>query len=405
MDRCLADARPLRVIVAQMGARHNYAVARMLYASSALTALYTDFCSVRMTRYLPKASSSTALSRALGKLHRRTVRGVPSHLICSTPWVNLGGCLTAAAGDPSLRYRREDELFGRAMLRWGLQDATLIYAMFGNGQAFLEHAKARGVKVVAEIFATPTAHRIEHAERRQFPDWEPPMDSDHAALEEKVRQVLDVADVVICPSSAVVEGLRAFPRFDERRARIVHYGPGAHFPTANRPVEKRVLFVGAARLRKGIHYLARAAAVLRQGGAGYDFRVAGTVTERVRKHPEAESLNFLGHLPGARVREELLLADVFVLPTLAEGSAVAVFEALAAGVPVITTRSAGSVVDDGVEGFIVPDRDSEALANAIVTIVENRSLRDKMARAARTRSAEYDEERWGGRLLAVLQAV
>jgi glycosyltransferase involved in cell wall biosynthesis len=91
-----------------------------------------------------------------------------------------------------------------------------------------------------------------------------------------------------------------------------------------------------------------------------------------------------------------------VLPSLAEGSAETTYEALACGVPVVTTLEAGSVVRDGIEGRIVPSRDPEALASAIAEIVQDRQKRERMSRAARERARDYTWERYGERLLAAL---
>ena len=102
--------------------------------------------------------------------------------------------------------------------------------------------------------------------------------------------------------------------------------------------------------------------------------------------------------------KEFLSADVFVLPTLAEGSAGVIYEALAAGVPIVTTRSAGSVITNGVEGLIVPERDPLALAEAIQSVIENRNLREAMALASKKTSARYTEAAWSGRLCEVLQS-
>ena len=90
---------------------------------------------------------------------------------------------------------------------------------------------------------------------------------------------------------------------------------------------------------------------------GYDFRVAGNVSDEVRNHPMMRHLNFLGRVPREEMREEFLKADVFVLPTLAEGCASVVHEAVMAGCPVITTRASGTMVEDGRGGVIVPERD------------------------------------------------
>ena len=96
---------------------------------------------------------------------------------------------------------------------------------------------------------------------------------------------------------------------------------------------------------------------------------------------------------------------MFVLPSLAEGSAEATYEALAAGVPVVTTRAAGSVVRDGIDGRIVPERDPVALADAIAEIVEDRDKRARMSEAARERARDYTWERYGERLVGALQTL
>ncbi|MGH8102620.1 MAG: glycosyltransferase [Chthoniobacterales bacterium] len=102
--------------------------------------------------------------------------------------------------------------------------------------------------------------------------------------------------------------------------------------------------------------------------------------------------------------EEFARADIVVLPSLAEGSAAVIYEALAAGLPIVTTPEAGSVVRDGIEGRIVPSRDPEALANAIAETVEDREKRERMAYAARERAREFTWERYGERLIAALKS-
>jgi glycosyltransferase involved in cell wall biosynthesis len=69
------------------------------------------------------------------------------------------------------------------------------------------------------------------------------------------------------------------------------------------------------------------------------------------------------------------------------------YEALACGLPVVTTRATGSVVRDRREGRIVPERDPKALADAIEQIVEDGALRDQLAIAARQRAHEFTWEK------------
>jgi glycosyltransferase involved in cell wall biosynthesis len=97
-------------------------------------------------------------------------------------------------------------------------------------------------------------------------------------------------------------------------------------------------------------------------------------------------------------------ADVFLLPSICEGSATACYEALAAGVPVITTENAGSVVRDGIDGFIVPIRDAGAIVERLEMLHRDRELLESMARGALQRASEFTVEKYGDRLIAALRA-
>jgi glycosyltransferase involved in cell wall biosynthesis len=98
-------------------------------------------------------------------------------------------------------------------------------------------------------------------------------------------------------------------------------------------------------------------------------------------------------------------ADVFVFPSLFEGSAVVTYEALASGLPGIVTPSAGSVARDGLEGLIVPPADVEALAGAMERLGDDPDLRETMAVAARARAETFDWSRYHASLRAEIGAL
>ena len=87
-------------------------------------------------------------------------------------------------------------------------------------------------------------------------------------------------------------------------------------------------------------------------------------------------------------------ADVFVFPSLFEGSAVVTYEALACGLPCVVTPAAGSVVRDGVEGFLVGPRDVNGLAERMEQLGNMPELRARMSAAARCRACEFDWPRY-----------
>jgi glycosyltransferase involved in cell wall biosynthesis len=111
---------------------------------------------------------------------------------------------------------------------------------------------------------------------------------------------------------------------------------------------------------------------------------------------------YVGQVPRALVAEEFRRADVFVLPTICDSFGIVLVEAMAMGVPVITTPNCGDVVRDGVEGFVVPPRDSRTLAERIRQVVEDRDLRERMSQRARERVQEFSLASYSARLVRVM---
>jgi glycosyltransferase involved in cell wall biosynthesis len=93
-------------------------------------------------------------------------------------------------------------------------------------------------------------------------------------------------------------------------------------------------------------------------------------------------------------------ADVFLLPSICEGSATVIFEALATGLPVICTKNAGSVVRDGEEGFIVPVRDANQIVERLGRFVTDSSLWHEMSEKSLRRAREFTLEKYAERLIA-----
>jgi glycosyltransferase involved in cell wall biosynthesis len=272
-------------------------------------------------------------------------------------------------------------------------------------------ANRHGLRVVSEIYILLSTERILAKEREQFPNWEP--DALSASDFSSVCRHFFPQDVLlsetsffICPSEAVRDDLVSVHGVAPDTTSVLPYGVNPsllRLPSS--PRRGRVLFVGSAELRKGIHYYAMAAEKVARRIPYAEFRVAGNVSSAIVGQPVCRHLNFLGRIPRNRIHEEYQNADIFVLPSLAEGSAEVIYEALAVGLPVITTKSAGSVVRDGVEGRIVPERDPDALASAIEELLEDRALRDRMAGAARKRAEDFTWERYGERLLGLLRTI
>jgi glycosyltransferase involved in cell wall biosynthesis len=404
----------MRFIVAQIGARHGYAVPAILEHAGLLERFYTDVCGdvgwgrqVARARCIPGLRSS--LSRLAGRRLPRALRGRTR----TFGWPVCHHALRAARPQwrPAAAFRehlRFSDALGGAMTRAGYGAATHVYSMLGECAPFLVEAHERGLEVVSEVYIPLSTERILAEERRAFADWEPDVPDFTTIRHEAAREdvLLTRSHHFICPSPAVQDDLIAHFGISRNRTSIVPYGVHRDsLALEARPARGRILFVGEPNLRKGIHYLAMAAVRLGTTGHAYEFRVAGSVTRPVAEQPLCRNLLFLGRVPRDRIREEFAAADVFVLPSLAEGSAAVTYEALAAGVPVVTTRAASSVVRDGIDGRLVPERDPVALADAIAGIVEDREKRARMSLAARERARDYTWEGYGERLVGALRSL
>ena len=404
----------VRFIVVQIGARHGYAVPAILEQAGLLERFYTDLCGdIGWGRRIARARCVPGLRPSLSRLAGRRLPLAVRERTRTFAWPACRHALQArrAPRDAAAAFRqhlRFSDALGRAMARAGYGSATHVFSMLGECAPFLIEGSRRGLRIVSDVYVLLSAERLLAAERRAFPGWEPDV-PDFAAMRRECERedvLLSRSHHFICPSSAVQDDLIANFGISRERTSLVPYGVQRHWLSVEgQPARGRVLFVGEATLRKGVHYLAMAAERLRRTGYGYEFRVAGGVSRWVSEQPACRNLHFLGRVPRARIHEEFATADVFVLPSLAEGSAEATYEALAAGVPVVTTRAAGSVVRDGIDGRIVPERDAVALADAIAEIVEDRDRRARMSIAARQRARDYTWERYGERLVQALQAL
>jgi glycosyltransferase involved in cell wall biosynthesis len=117
----------------------------------------------------------------------------------------------------------------------------------------------------------------------------------------------------------------------------------------------------------------------------------------------AQGVDCLGHQ--ADVADVLAITDVFVLPSFyMEGMPRALLEAAASGLPIITTdiRGCRDVIEDGVSGILIPPRDAEALATAVLGLLRDPVRRSRLGHQARVRAVnDFDVSAVAGRLLSV----
>lgn len=400
----------MKYLVAQLGARMHYAVPRMLHEGGMLAHFTTDICAVkgwpRLLNHIPDAMRPAGLKRLLG----RVPNGVPLDEI--TAFTHFGWEYQrrrASASTPSEQtttYLWAGKRFCELVLADGLHGADGVFSYNNEGLELLSVARQHGLHAVMEQTIAPLEIEMQllQEEHDRFPGWEPVLAADTARDEFIAREHAEwaQADLILCGSEFVREGIAACGGPAEK-CRVVPYGVDRRFLIAERTTHNgplRVLTVGGVGLRKGSPYVVGAAKALK-GQA--EFRMVGSLTVQpaARQQLEAE-VTVTGAIPRSEMHQQFAWADVFLLPSLCEGSATVVYEALAAGLPVVCTPNTGSVVRDGVDGYIVPTRDIGAITGALMTFARDRELLRAMSANAHERSKAFTLDCYQERLLAAM---
>jgi glycosyltransferase involved in cell wall biosynthesis len=208
-------------------------------------------------------------------------------------------------------------------------------------------------------------------------------------LEELVaRRVVPADRAAIIPGSGVRTDLLDPALVSEADRRRVRASLGV------RPDALLVTMVSRVIRTKGVAEFAAAARDLRGRVPGSDFLLVGAAdTDSVDRLTPGElaALAEAVHWPGPRrdVPQVLAASDLFVLPSyLREGIPRALLEAASMGLPLVTTDTPGckEVVEDGVNGFLVPARDAGALGRAVLTLLGDAELRRRFGRESRRRA-------------------
>ncbi len=303
-----------------------------------------------------------------------------------------------------LRWEIGDYLKAVSFDRWAVRhvrdcDLLVGFALFSLLSS--RAARASGAHTVLERGSTHilTQQALLAEEHQRWGAEAPPVDR---RLLARQLEEYEEAEYIAVPSRFVLESFLAhgFPR-----ERIVHVPYGVHLDqftagaTPGRPF--RIVAVGLS-LRKGTPYLLDA--VARLNVPDVELWLVGAVPAGQRAMLDRARVPFrhLGGLSQAELARVYRDASVFVLPSVEEGLALVILEAMASGLPVVVTPNTGAedIVTHGREGLIVPARDAGALADALLELYEDEPRRRAMGEAAARTAASWGWDVYGDRIAA-----
>jgi glycosyltransferase involved in cell wall biosynthesis len=380
---------PAKVLIAQLGARKHYQEPILFHESGMLHRLYTDFYSgdSRLVQLLRHDKIYHRLPSLLKKGLDRYDPALKNARIIHFPrfgYQYAQALRKTSRQEASLVCLWAGKEFCKRIIQKGLGEANVVYGFNGASLELFEYAKAQGVRCILDQSSAERslAHQLLLEEEQSWPEWSlrpfTVKDADRELAQREQREQY-LADHIICGSNFVKDSLIA-TGVSANKISVVALGRAKDAQLIQTKLDRktpqergdglRILFAGAVSLHKGIPYLLEALRYLK-GKIPFTCKVVGSVEiqpERVAEYNDV--CNFMGRVPRSQMADFYAWADVFVFPAICEGSAMVTYEALSWGLPVITTHNAGSIVRNTVDGWLVPLRDSEAIAKKLLIIFD-----------------------------------
>jgi hypothetical protein len=365
----------------------------------------------RFLKYLP----ATVGDRLVNELGRRTWIPPEEVHIWTHPWPEVGRMFLVKSRLSSCMGLRSQELvdwvyasLDRHVAQSHLDGLGAVYAYEDGAATTFEAAKRKGMLCFYDlpILFYRMAKEIQQEEAELFPELSPALQAIQEPdwkLRRKEREVA-LADHIFVASSITQQSLLQAGIASDKITVIPYGAPIEYFhPQPKSDATFRALFVGRVGPRKGIHYLLQAWEALQLPQSelmlvGFNDFPTGWVAPGLR-------VRYISSVPHYQLNQYYSNASVFVFPSLVEGFGLVLLEAMACGIPVITTSNTAGpdILTDGVEGFIIPIRDSEAIQQKLEWCYHHPKKLAEMGRAARHRAEQLSWQYYRQQLVDQVQ--
>ena len=257
-------------------------------------------------------------------------------------------------------------------------EVNVVQAPMGSCKALFDLADRSGKKVL-KVFDAPNSHPTS-----QFGYWQRECDLYAPGyrvpipqwVRARMNREIERADLILCPSHFVKDTMIT-NGISESKCFVSHFGVNTDVfkKRSSMPQKPRFISVGSLTVRKGQQYLFRAFEKVKAVMPEAELVCVGGVRADFKREIELWKGSFI-HLTSVPHAElALLLAEstAFVLPSVEEGFARVISEAMASGLPILASYESGAttVVRDGVEGIIFRPRDIEGIAAAMIRVARN----------------------------------
>lgn len=406
----------MKILVAHpTGNRNVRAILSSLFERQMLAAFHSTVALTGQEAWIKR------LPAALQQELLRRSYPIPSALINAHPWREvlrmvaqkgrLQRLLQPETGWASIDaiYRDLDQRVAQS-LRGASLDA--VYAYEDGALETFRRAKDLGLTCIYDlpIAYWETGRQLMQQEAERYPNWVQTLGGsiqDSSEKTDRKTQELALADVVITSGSFVSDSLPAFARAKDQI--VSPFGSPLTATPEPRSAGRgplRVLFAGSMGQRKGLADLFAAVQQLPKGSI--ELVVMGSLLAPLSFYRQQYAdFTYEAGRPHDQVLALMRSCDVFCLPSIVEGRALVMQEAMSQGLPLIITPNTGGadLILEGETGFLVPIRSPERIAEKLVWFLEHRDAIPEMGRQAQQHAARYTWERYGQRIATALQGL
>jgi hypothetical protein len=398
-----------RVAVVQDGARLHYAVPVALQRAGALERVFVEWYAKPYSFEALVARAACHLRPALGTRMRQRVH---PELDASRVITNARLAYKQARARNTFPtaedfYAWGSEQVAQWVMRQGFGRANALFGFVRNiSPELCARARGAGLTVVADQIIAPMVEERRQAaiQAERFPEWQQAVPRANETLVEAVEQrTWAAAHHLTCASDYVRDALTAAGVPADRVSVLPYPIDSTHFSFVDRSARTgpiTVGMVGTLGLRKGTPYFLQVAGRL----PSVRFSLVGPIATNPRLLAAHPNVTVVGPVPRGQIAAELAKFDVLLFPSTCEGSAGSVMEAMASGLPVVTSPNAGTVIRHGVEGFVHQYDDVDSLAASVETLASDAARRAEMSRAARARAEHFDLANYGAGLVEAFRA-
>lgn len=402
----------MKILLTHPGTQHSFQLARQLYKRGLLYEFHTGVAFGKDSLYYRLFSRMPGF--IFHKLSNRFIDEVPDRLIKRNPFIELKALLRLKLGqDEEVVLYNRNKRFQSGISDDAIKKADAVIGFDTSSWILAKRCRNLDRHFFLDVsIAHPVAKDLVYRRIiKLYPNWRfsvKSKDYNHIAIEETE---MELAGHIVVASSFTLKTY-AEHEVPVEKISINPYGvdTSGFTPAAvkhNGKEEVHFVFVGSVDARKGIPFLLETWDKMETGNAR--LTLVGPVSEftkaYIQKHyPE---VTVMGKLPFSELKKALPGFDVMIFPSFFEGYGLVVPEAMACGLPVITTNATcgPDIIEHGNEGFIIEPAAEEPLKKAIAYFISNPGAVVSMGGRARAKAETLSWDAYGERWKQILERV